>query len=288
MTGDVVGQSGRRAVIRLLPELREQYALDLVIVNAENADGLGLYINSARDLLDNGADLLTLGDHIYDKIEMYDYLAGDNRIVRPLNFSPGTPGRDRVMVTIRGYRVMVVSVLGLHKINIYSAFSPFQALDQLLSELEIQPDEKQPHIILVDFHAEDIREKQALAWYLDGRVGAVVGTHTHVPTLDARVLPDGTGKLTDIGMCGPRDGSLGMSVEAALTRFVQGMPSMYELASGPVQFNAVLLRMNEATGMCQSIERVDRQLDFGPDHADESASLEAPIPSNPTHSQTLS
>ncbi len=260
MTGDVVGESGRRAVIRLLPELREQYKLDLVIVNAENADGLGLYITSARDLLDNGADLLTLGDHIYDKIEIYDYLAHNDRIVRPLNFSPETPGHDRLMVKVGQSRIMLLSVLGLLKINIYSAMSPFAALDQLLAELETLPDEKQPHIILVDFHAEDIREKHALAWYLDGRVSAVVGTHTHVPTLDARILPGGTGKLTDIGMCGPRDGSLGMTIDAALTRFIHGMPSAYELASGPVQFNSVLLTLDERNGSCTHIERIDRLL----------------------------
>ncbi|HEX2911132.1 MAG TPA: TIGR00282 family metallophosphoesterase [Chloroflexia bacterium] len=262
MTGDVVGESGRRAVNLLLPALRDQYKLDLVVVNAENADGLGLYISSAQDLLDNGADILTLGDHIYDKFEIYDYLAKDDRIVRPLNFSPAIPGKDRIMVKIGPCRVMVVSVLGLLKINIYSSLSPFTALDHLLSELETLPDEKQPHIILVDFHAEDIQEKQALGWYVDGRVSAVVGTHTHVPTLDARILPGGTGKVTDIGMCGPRDGSLGMKLDAALTRFVSGMPSRYTLAPGPVQFNAVFLQINEKTGRCQHIERVDRLVNF--------------------------
>jgi 2',3'-cyclic-nucleotide 2'-phosphodiesterase len=258
MTGDVVGERGRWAVSRLLPELRQQYNLDLIIVNAENADGLGLYIQSARDLLDNGADLLTLGDHIFDKNEMYNYLAQEERIVRPLNFGPHTPGRDRLMVKVGQNRIMVISVLGLLKMNIYSAMSPFTALDQLLAELETMPDERQPDFILVDFHAEDIREKHALAWHLDGRVSAVVGTHTHVPTLDARILPGGTAKITDIGMCGPRDGSLGMTIEAALTRFIQGMPSAYELAPGPVQFNSVLLQLNEKTGLCSHIERIDR------------------------------
>ncbi len=263
MTGDVVGESGRQAVKQLLPGLRDQYKLDLVIVNAENADGLGLYISSARDLLENGADYLTLGDHIYDKSEIYDYLATTDRIVRPLNFSPNTPGRDYLIIKAGNCRVLLVSVIGLLKINIYSAFSPFQALDQLLEEMEVWQDDKQPNVILVDFHAEDIREKQALAWYLDGRVSAVVGTHTHVPTLDARVLPRGTGKVTDIGMCGPRDGSLGMKVEAALTRFVDGMPSMYQVAAGPVQFNSVVLSLDENSGRCLSIERVDRLVNLG-------------------------
>ena len=262
MTGDVVGGSGRRAVKQLLPELRDQYKLDLVIVNAENADGLGLYISSAQDLLDNGADYLTLGDHIYDKPEIYEFLARSDRIVRPLNFSPTTPGRDRLIIKVGQCRILLVSVLGLAKMHIYSAFSPFQALDQLLDEIEIWPDEKQPHIILIDFHAEDMREKQALAWYLDGRVSAVVGTHTHVPTLDARILPGGTGQLTDIGMCGPRDGSLGMTLDAAFTRFVQGLPSAYTLATGPVGFNSVVLTLDETTGHCVAIERVDRILNF--------------------------
>lgn len=260
MTGDVVGEGGRRAVARILPELRQEYKLDLIVANAENADGLGLYINSARELLKNGADILTLGDHIYDKFEIYDYLSKNERIVRPLNFSLATPGHDRAVFTVRGCRIMVISVMGLLKINVYSALSPFVALDNFLSDLEILPDEKQPHIILVDFHAEDIREKHALAWHLDGRVSAVVGTHTHVPTLDARILPQGTGKVTDIGMCGPADGSLGMKLEAALTRFVKGLPSMYEPASGPLQFNSVFLQVDEKTGKCLHIERVDRFL----------------------------
>lgn len=257
MTGDVVGESGRRAVARLLPELRTKYKLDLVIVNAENADGLGLYVSSAREILRHGADVLTLGDHIYDKFEIYDYLAKNDRIIRPLNFSPATPGHDRLMFKVGECRILVVSVIGLLKINIYSSLSPFTAMDNLLSDLETLADERQPHIILVDFHAEDIREKHALAWYLDGRVSAVVGTHTHVPTLDARILPHGTGKVTDIGMCGPSDGSLGMKLDAALTRFVKGLPSMYEVAPGPAQFNAVFLQLNEKTGECCHIERVD-------------------------------
>ncbi len=265
MTGDVVGASGRQAVAELLPQLRREYKLDLVVVNAENADGLGLYISSAKELLQAGADVLTLGDHIYDKVEIYNYLAQANRIVRPLNFSPRTPGYDRVTLTIKGARVMVVSVIGLLKINIYSAASPFAALDELLEELETAQSEEQPHIILVDFHAEDIREKHALAWYLDGKVSAVVGTHTHVATLDARILPNGTGKVTDIGMCGPRDGSLGMTIEAALTRFVHGMPSMYQVAPGPVQFNSVFLRVDENSGRCEHIERVDRILNLNCD-----------------------
>ncbi len=280
MTGDVVGESGQQAVAHFLPRLRQEYNLDLVIVNAENADGLGLYINSAEELLAAGADVLTFGDHIYDKPEIYEYLARSPRMVRPLNFSSHTPGRDRVTLNINGARVMVVSVIGLLKINIYSARSPFTALDELLEELETLPDAEQPHAILVDFHAEDIKEKHALAWHLDGRVSAVVGTHTHVPTLDARILPKGTGKLTDIGMCGPRDGSLGMSLEAALTRFVQGLPSTYKLAAGPVQFNSVFLQIDEQNGACTYIERVDRYLDLNqPAQQDDSQSSTASLDS---------
>jgi len=262
MTGDVVGASGRQVVTCLLPQLRRDYDLDLVVVNAENADGLGLYISSAKELLEAGADVLTLGDHIYDKIEIYDYLAQNNRIVRPLNFSPGTPGYDRVTLTIKGVRVMIISLLGLIKMNVYSASSPFAAMDELLDQIETAQAEEQPHIILVDFHAEDMREKQALAWYLDGRVSAVVGTHTHVSTLDARVLPNGTGRVSDIGMCGPRDGSLGMTLEAALVRFVQGMPSMYQVAAGPVQFNSVFMQVDEQSGRCVRIQRLDRVMEL--------------------------
>ncbi|NWJ94772.1 MAG: YmdB family metallophosphoesterase [Chloroflexi bacterium] len=260
MVGDVVGASGRRAVAQLLPQLREEYSLDLVVVNAENADGLGLFINSAKELLQVGADILTLGDHIYDKMEIYHYLAQNDRIVRPLNFSPHTPGHYQSIVKVKGVRVMVVSVIGLLKINMYSASSPFAAMDELLNHLETVRTEEQPQIMLVDFHAEDIREKHALAWHLDGKVSAVVGTHTHVPTLDARILPQGTGKVTDLGMCGPRDSSLGMTLESALTRFVQGMPSMYQIAPGPVQFNSLFMKIDEESGRCLHLERVDRVL----------------------------
>lgn len=265
MTGDVVGESGRRAVARLLPDLRREYKLDLVIVNGENADGLGLYINSARELFKAGADIITLGDHIYDKSEIYDYLPLEPRIVRPLNFNPATPGYDRAVVQVGSARVMVVSVIGELKINIYTAASPFAAMDQLFSEIETLPEDEKPNVILVDFHAEDFKEKHTLGWYLDGRISGIVGTHTHVPTLDARVLPNGTGKVTDLGMCGPHNSSLGMSIEAALTRFVEGMPSMYELASGPVQFNSAVFHIDETSGRCLGVERVDRLIEFNGD-----------------------
>lgn len=275
MTGDVVGESGRLAVARLLPTLRHEYQLDLVIVNGENADGLGLYISSAQELFQAGADVITLGDHIYDKTEIYDYLAQEPRIVRPLNFNPATPGSDRVIVKIRHARVMVVSVIGLLKISIYAAMSPFAALDQLLDELEMWPENEKPHAIMIDFHAEDSREKQALGWYLDGKVSGIAGTHTHVPTLDARILPNGTGKVTDLGMCGPRNSSLGMDIDAALTRFVQGMPSMYRVADGPAQFNSVLFQIDETTGKCVGIERVDRIVE-----------LDGEVHTNPLHGPT--
>ena len=265
MAGDVVGEAGRATLRALLPELRREYALDLVVVNAENADGLGLHIATAQAILKGNprtpgshADILTLGDHIYDKSEIYDYLPKEPRIVRPLNFMPHTPGQPYALITLRGVRVMIVSCIGLLKIGIYSALSPFLACDNLLAEIAGWEAERKPHIILVDFHAEDMTEKQALAWYLDGRVSAVVGTHTHVPTLDARVLPKGTGRVTDLGMCGPRDGSLGMNVDAALTRFLHAMPAAYSVATGANQLCAVVIRIDEATGKCLSIERADR------------------------------
>ena len=267
MAGDIVGEAGRATLQALLPALRQEYALDLVVVNAENADGLGLYITSAQSILrgdpkvpGSHADIITLGDHIYDKSEIYDYLPKEARIVRPLNFMPHTPGLPYAAVTIGGVRVLIVSCIGLLRIGIYSAVSPFLACDNLLDEIKSWPLERVPQIILVDFHAEDMTEKQALAWYLDGRVSAVVGTHTHVPTLDARVLPKGTGRVTDLGMVGPRDGSLGMSLDAALTRFLHAMPAAYKVATGVKQFRSVVIRIDPATGTCHSIERVDREL----------------------------
>lgn len=260
MTGDVVGESGRRAVLQLLPVLRQELDLDLVVVNGENGDGIGLKADSAKELLAGGVDVLTLGDHIYDKSDIVRYLPLEKRILRPLNFNSNAPGHDRFFKVVKGVRVLVLSVVGLLKIGIYSGCSPFVALDKLLDELKNLPVELHPGVILIDFHAEDISEKQALGWYLDGKVTAVVGTHTHVPTLDARILPKGTGRVTDIGMCGPRDSSLGMAIEAALTRFVSGLPAAYEVASGTVQFNSVLLRIDEETCSCIGIERIDRTI----------------------------
>jgi metallophosphoesterase (TIGR00282 family) len=262
MAGDVVGESGRQAVALLLPNLRQEYKLDLVVVNGENADGLGLYISSMQELFEAGADVMTLGDHIYDKSEIYNYLAQEPRAVRPLNFNSYTPGSDRVLLEVRGVKVMVVSVIGLLKINMYAAASPFAAMEQLLDDLALEPASEKPQVVLVDFHAEEIKEKQALAWYLDGKVSVVVGTHTHVPTADLRILPKGTARVTDLGMCGPRDGSLGMSLVPALTRFVDGLPSMYEVATGPVQFNSVFFQIDEATGKCVHVERVDRVVEI--------------------------
>ena len=251
MVGDVVGKPGRRAVRDLLAPLRRELGLHLVVANAENAaGGRGLTPETAAELLQAGADVLTTGNHIWDKKEMVPVMDHEAAILRPLNFAPGVPGR--------GYMaqggVLVVNLIGRTFLGNYDC--PFRAADRLLQEL---PD--RPPVVLVDFHAEATSEKQAMGWYLAGRVSAVVGTHTHVPTADPRVLPGGTAYVTDVGMVGPRDSVLGDDSSAVIERFLTLMPNRLPVAGGPVLFCSVLIDVDEATGRATAIQRIDRVVD---------------------------
>ncbi|MFQ5987737.1 MAG: YmdB family metallophosphoesterase, partial [Dehalococcoidia bacterium] len=199
MVGDVIGRPGRRAVRTLLPGLRQEYNVDLVIANSENAaGGLGLTTETAEELLDFGVDVLTSGNHIWDQKEILPALDGDLAILRPLNYPPGVPGRGYL---IKG-EVLVVNLVGRTFMGNFDC--PFRTMDQLLEELS-----DRPSVIIVDFHGEATSEKVALGWYLDGRVSALLGTHTHVGTIDARLLPKGTAFITDVGMTGPVDSVIG-------------------------------------------------------------------------------
>lgn len=249
MVGDVVGRAGRRAIRALVPELRERLKLDLVVVNAENAAaGFGLTPDTARELLDAGVDVLTSGNHIWDKKEIYPVLEGELPILRPLNYPPGVPG----LGTWRRDNVLVVNLVG--RTFMGGAFDcPFQTMDRLLAA-------PHPPVVLVDFHAEATSEKGALAWYLDGRVSAVVGTHTHVGTVDARILPHGTAFVSDLGMTGCRDSVIGDEPESVIRRFLTGIPSRLEVAErGPVVMNSVLIEVDDK-GRAIHIERVDREV----------------------------
>lgn len=250
MIGDVVGKPGRRAVAALVPALREELALDIVIANGENAAaGKGLTVSTAKDLFDAGVDVITSGNHIWDQKDIIPYLDGDAPVLRPANYPPGVPGRGLE----RFGALIVINLMG--RTFMYEIDDPFRVADRLLENVE------QGTPVFVDMHAEATSEKIAMAWYLDGRVSAVVGTHTHVPTADPRILPKGTAFVTDAGMCGPVDSIIGVEPEPVIRKFLTGMPARFSVAesSRRVQFNAVLVDIDDATGKARSIERADRE-----------------------------
>jgi len=251
VVGDVVGRPGRRAVNTLLPRLRQQYGLDLVIANAENAaGGLGLTLATAKELLDAGVDVLTSGNHIWAQSEIIPYLDSEMPILRPLNYPPGVPGKGYLITG----QTMVVNIIGRTFIGNFDC--PFRAMDKLLAELE-----PRPSVIIVDFHAEATSEKMAMGRYLDGRVSAVLGTHTHVGTIDAQLLPQGTAYVTDIGMAGPIDSVIGDDAEAVLRRFLTMMPHRLSVGSGRTIFSAVVVGVDENSGKATSIDRIYQEVE---------------------------
>jgi 2',3'-cyclic-nucleotide 2'-phosphodiesterase len=247
--GDIVGSPGRHAVESLLPRLREQHEPDFVVVNGENsAGGLGITSKIARGFYAAGVDAITLGNHTYRHAEVYDFLDNDDRIVRPANYPKGNPGRGHTVVEKDAVRLAVVNLSGAVFLDV--ARSPFAEIDAILTELRGKADH-----VLVDFHAEATSEKVAMGWYLDGRVTACVGTHTHVPTADARVLPGGTAYISDVGMTGPRGGVIGVQKELAIERFLTQMPVKFETATDDPWLNAVLIEA-DGSGHATSIEQV--------------------------------
>ena len=249
--GDVVGKPGRRAVKALLPGFRQQYGLDLVIANGENAaGGLGLTSATAKELFNAGVDVLTSGNHIWAQKEILPYLDGEMPILRPLNYPLGVPGRGYL---VNG-DVMVVNLIGRTFIGSFDC--PFRAMDRLLAEVK-----NKPPIIIVDFHAEATSEKIALGRYLDGRVSAVLGTHTHVGTIDAQVLPKGTAYVTDIGMVGPVDSVIGDDAEAVLSRFLTMIPYRLAVGKGKTAFDGVLVRVDDSSGRAISIDRICQEVE---------------------------
>jgi metallophosphoesterase (TIGR00282 family) len=247
--GDIVGSPGRHAVESLLPGLRERHAVDFAIVNGENsAGGLGITEKIAKALFRAGADAITLGNHAYRHSDVYGYLDSEQRIVRPANYNRGNPGHGHTVVERDGMRLAVVNLSGT--VFLDAARSPFAEVDAILSELRGRADH-----VLVDFHAEATSEKVAMGWYLDGRVTACVGTHTHVPTADARVLPGGTAYVTDVGMTGPRGGVIGVQKELAIRRFVTQMPVKFETATDDPWLNAVLIEAGD-DGRALSIDQI--------------------------------
>jgi metallophosphoesterase (TIGR00282 family) len=249
--GDVIGRPGRIAVKKLLPTLRQQYGLDLVIANAENsAGGIGVTPDTAGELIGAGVDVLTSGNHIWAQKEILPYLDSEMPILRPLNYPPGIPGRGYITKS----KVLIVNLIGRTFMSNYDC--PFRAMDKLLAELE-----HKPPVIIVDFHAEATSEKVAMGRYLDGRVSAVLGTHTHVGTIDAQLLPQGTAYVTDIGMTGPIDSIIGDDIEKVLQRFLTIIPNRLSVGKGKTTFNAILVRIDDKSGKATSIERIQHEVE---------------------------
>ncbi|HEX8123551.1 MAG TPA: TIGR00282 family metallophosphoesterase, partial [Solirubrobacteraceae bacterium] len=252
--GDVVGRAGRAALIERLPSHKARLGLDAVVVNGENAaGGYGITATIANEFFAAGADLITMGNHVWDQRELVGHIEREPRIVRPLNLPPGTPGRGLAeVVTARGQRLVVAQVLG--RLFMGLADDPFRALDQELGRHVLGGTAQ---AILVDVHAEATSEKVAMGWYLDGRVTAVVGTHTHVPTADARVLPGGTAYVSDVGMTGPRGGVIGVRKEQAIKSLVDQMGVRFETAEDDPWLMGVLIRCGERR-RAEAIEPVRR------------------------------
>ena len=250
---DVIGSPGREVVRALLPGLRARHGLDLVIVNAENAAaGFGLTRDTAKDLIDAGCDVMTGGNHIWDKRDSMDYLGAEPRLVRPANLPPGAPGVGwKVFAGLDGTPIGVVDLIG--RVFMKEADDPFRTADLAVADLKQQG----ARAIFVDFHAETTAEKVAMGWHLDGRVSAVVGTHTHVATADAHVLPNGTAFQCDAGMTGGFDSVIGMDRHAALRRFLTGLPERLTPSGGDLRLNGVLVEVDPATGRATSIRPIE-------------------------------
>ena len=247
--GDVVGNPGLDRVRRRLRQLKRDTSADFTVVNGENAAVVGLLPHQAEDILDAGADVITVGNHTWGKREIVDYMEDCPRILRPANYAPQVPGRGWQVFDTKAGPVAVIDLIGRCNMD-YGPDNPFLLIEKILRELDVK-------IILVEIHAEATSEKLAMGYLLDGRVSAVWGTHTHVPTADARILPKGTGYVTDLGMTGPRDSILGIRPELSIAKFRGDLTERYRWAEGPTKMEAVLFTIDSATGLCRKAERVD-------------------------------
>lgn len=252
--GDIVGSPGRDVVAKHIPAMKTSGEVDVVIANAENAaGGSGITEKIAKELFAAGCDVLTLGDHAWDKREVYSYLTAETRIIRPANFAPLAPGRGHCIIeTSRGVTIGVISLLGRTFIK-YPADCPFRTLDGILKDMR----DVTPNIIL-DMHAEATSEKVAMGWYADGRVSAVLGTHTHIQTADEKILPKGTAFMTDVGMTGPYDSVIGQVKERIIERYVTGLPNKFEVAASPATLCGAIVEIDEMTGKSERIVRIQR------------------------------
>ncbi len=248
--GDIVGEPGRKMVRSHLRGLVERHAPDLVVANGENAaGGFGITPEIAEDLFALGIHVLTSGNHVWDKKEIEPYLAKQDRLLRPLNYPEGNPGFGSVVISTPAGRAAVLNLEG--RVFMANLDDPFRAARQELERLH-----RETPVVIVDFHAEATSEKIALAWHLDGRASAVIGTHTHVQTADERVLPGGTAFITDAGMTGPAESVIGVKKEQAIARFLYQTPHRFEIPKGPAQLDAVIVSIDAASGRANAIERI--------------------------------
>ncbi|MBF0144627.1 MAG: TIGR00282 family metallophosphoesterase [Magnetococcales bacterium] len=245
--GDLFGKSGRSMLKKHLAEIKKRYAVTAVVANCENAaGGIGVTAAIARELLLQGVDVLTSGNHIWRYNEINRFLEEEKRLLRPLNYPPGAPGHGMIVVELdMGFKLGVINLQG--RVFMDPLDCPFRAVDQCLTRMSLGRD---PHAILVDFHAEATSEKAAMGYHLDGRVTAVLGTHTHVPTADARILPRGTGFMTDVGMTGAYDSIIGMETRSVMPRFLRGLPTRFEPETSEGTLAAVVVEVDRSSGRC--------------------------------------
>lgn len=249
--GDVVGSPGRKMVQEYLPKLKEKYHPNLTIINGENAAaGKGITKKIYKQFLEWGANVITMGNHTWNKKEIFEFIDDAKNMIRPANFPEGTPGKGMTFVNINGIEVAIINMQG--RTFLPALDDPFRKMDQLIAEAK-----KRTNLIFLDFHAETTSEKQAMAWYLDGQVSAVVGTHTHTQTADERILPSGTAYITDVGMTGPYDAILGVNRESVIKRFLTHLPVRFEVdEKGRNQLNGVIITIDTKSGQASSIERI--------------------------------
>ncbi len=247
--GDVVGNPGMDRICRSLRRLKKETLADFVIVNGENASVVGMTPQQGEDILDAGADVITMGNHTFGKRELVDYLDENGRILRPANYAPQAPGRGWGLFDTRFGPVAVIDLIGRCNMD-YGPDNPFLMIEKILKSIDTK-------LILVEFHAEATSEKLAMGYMLDGRISALWGTHTHVPTSDTQVLPRGTGYVTDLGMTGPKHSVLGIQPKLSIAKFRGDLTSRYQWADGPTKLEAVLFTIDTQTGLCRKAERVD-------------------------------
>ncbi|HIJ59565.1 MAG TPA: TIGR00282 family metallophosphoesterase [Nitrospirae bacterium] len=249
--GDVVGRTGREAVKSLLPNLKNLYKLDFIVANGENsAGGFGINQKTAHELFQAGVDVITTGNHVWDKKEAVQYIAKENRILRPLNYPPDALGFGSIILNVRNdLKVAIICLSGRVFMNILDC--PFRTARSVVEEIQ-----KETKLIFIDFHGEATSEKKAFGYYIDGLVTAVIGTHTHVQTADEKILPKGTAYITDVGMTGPEDSVIGIDKSQIIQKFLDFMPRKFEVPSGKAIMNALVVEANEKTGKAKAIQRL--------------------------------